>query len=219
MAGALDGVRVIDFGQYVAGPLAAMLLSDQGAEVIRVDPPGGPRFAGPANATWNRGKRSVVLDLKQESDRELARRLMASADVLIENFRSGVMERLDLGAPALCAADPRLVYCSLPGFADDDPRAALPAWEGVVEAAAGIYTRADGAVFSAIPLASCYAAFLGAVSVTMALNARERDGLGQRIQVPLYDATFTAIGSRAQRVHNAPDAAQQPPAAPGSAST
>ena len=73
MAGALDGIRVIDFGQYVAGPLAGMLLSDQGAEVIKVDPPGGPRWRTPANSTWNRGKRSILLDVKQPNDLETAK--------------------------------------------------------------------------------------------------------------------------------------------------
>ncbi|HZU75552.1 MAG TPA: CoA transferase, partial [Dehalococcoidia bacterium] len=208
MAGALDGVRVIDFGQYIAGPLTAMLLADQGADVIRVDPPGGPRWQTPANAVWNRGKRSIVLDLKQEADRETARRLIASADVVVENFRPGVMERLGLGAAAMTAANPRLLYLSLPGFAHDDPRAGLAAWEGVVGAASALYTRPGDAVFTAIPISSSYAAFQGAVSVIMALIARERDGLGQRIEVPLYDATFTAIGYRAQRIHNQPDAPQ-----------
>src|SRR5687767_4993136 len=122
MAGALDGIRVIDFGQYIAGPLAAMLLADQGADVIRVDPPGGPRYDTPANATWNRGKRSIVLDLKDTANRDTARRLIESADVVVENFRPGVMDRLGLGPQAMTAANPRLIYCSLPGFASDDPR-------------------------------------------------------------------------------------------------
>src|SRR5829696_573367 len=190
MAGALDGVRVIDFGQYVAGPLAAMLLADQGADVIRVDPPGGPRLETSANAVWNRGKRSILLDLADDEDRATARRLVAAADVVVENARPGVMTRLGLEPETLCAAHPRLIYLSLPGFAQDDPRAGLPAWEGVVEAAAGRYGRPDEPSFSPIPVSSCYAAFLGAVSVAMALNARARDGLGQRIDVPLYDATF-----------------------------
>jgi crotonobetainyl-CoA:carnitine CoA-transferase CaiB-like acyl-CoA transferase len=201
---ALDGIRVIDFGQYVAGPLACMLLADQGADVIRVDPPGGPRFQTPANAVWNRGKRSIVLDLSRENDRAMARGLIASADVVVENFRPGVMDRLGLGAEAMCAADPRLIYVSLPGFASDDARAGMAAWEGIVEAAAGRYQRQGSPVFSAIPVSSGYAAFLGVVSVAMALNARERDGLGQRIEVPLYDATFTLVGYQGQRVHNAP---------------
>jgi crotonobetainyl-CoA:carnitine CoA-transferase CaiB-like acyl-CoA transferase len=207
MAGALDGIRVIDFGQYIAGPLATMLLADQGADVIRVDPPGGPRWDTPANATWNRGKRSIILDLKDPADRDTARRLVETADVLVENFRPGVMDRLGLGPAAMTAANPRLVYCSLPGFASDDPRARVAAWEGVVGAATATYhlNRHTGRpVYTAVPISSVYAAFQGAVSIAMALNARARDGLGQTIEVPLFDATFGAIGSRGLRVHNQP---------------
>ena len=81
MAGALDGVRVLDFGQYIAGPMAGMLLADQGADVVRVEPPSGRMWDTPANATWNRGKRSIVLDLKRESDLDIAKRLIERADV------------------------------------------------------------------------------------------------------------------------------------------
>src|SRR5262249_45253531 len=126
MAGALEGVRVIDFGQYIAGPLAAMFLADQGADVIRIDSPSGPLMASPANATYNRGKRSIALDLHREADRALAARLIATADVVIENFRPSTMARFGLDAEAMTAANPRLIYCSLPGFASDDPRAQLP---------------------------------------------------------------------------------------------
>ncbi|MBM4410839.1 MAG: CoA transferase [Chloroflexi bacterium] len=208
MAGALSGVRVIDFGQYIAGPLAAQLLGDQGAEVIRIDPPGGPRWDTPANATWNRGKRSAVLDLKTEDGRDAARALIAGADVVIENFRPGVMDRLGLGATAMTEANPRLIYCSLPGFAPDDPRAGLPAWEGIVGAAAGMYRAARGGtpingrpVYSAIPLPSSYAAIQAAVAVAMALGVRERDGAGQVVTVPLFDGMYGAIGYDGLRVH------------------
>ncbi len=207
--GALDGIRVIDFGQYIAGPMAAMLLADQGADVIRIDPPGGPRYDTPANVTWNRNKRSIVLDLKQPADLETAKQLIASADVLIENFRYGVMERLGLGPGAMTAANPRLIYCSMPGFASDDERAGVAAWEGVVAAATATYRPhpATGQpVYTALPFSSSYGAFVAAVSVAVALNARERDGVGQAIEVPLFDATFQAIGSRGLRVHNAPAA-------------
>ena len=211
MSGALDGVRVIDFGQYVAGPLAAMLLADQGADVVRVDPPGGPRYRTSGNATWNRGKRSIVLDLKQADDLEVARRLIDSADVVIENFRPGVMDRLGIGPDATISSNPALIYCSLPGFASDDPRAALPGWEGLVGAAAGSYLSrpqlwmtdagtgkfesSEDPVYTAVPVSSAYAGFLGATSVTMALIARDRDGRGQQIEVPLFDATFFAAGA------------------------
>jgi crotonobetainyl-CoA:carnitine CoA-transferase CaiB-like acyl-CoA transferase len=205
MAGALDGIKVIDFGQYIAGPMTAMLLGDQGADVIRVDPPGGPVWDSAANATYNRNKRSIVLDLKSDAGRDLARTLVEGADIVIENFRPGVMDRLGLGAAAMTAANPRLIYCSIPGFAADDPRAATPGWEGVVGAATGVYPLRPGAahpVYTAMPISSTYAAIQSAVAITMALNARERSGLGQVVEVPLFDATFGAIGFGGQRVHS-----------------
>jgi len=207
VASALDGIRVIDFGHYIAGPLTGMLLADQGADVIKVDPPGGPRWQTPANATWNRGKRSIHLDLTQPASLATARALVASADVVIENFRPGVMERLGLGSVAMTEANPRLIYCSIPGFASDDPRAAIPAYEGIVGAASATYrpssSTGDRPLYTAIPIASTYGAFQSVVAIAMALNARERDGLGQRIDVPLFDSMFQSIGRFGVRVHNA----------------
>jgi crotonobetainyl-CoA:carnitine CoA-transferase CaiB-like acyl-CoA transferase len=203
MPGPLDGVRVLDFGQYIAGPLAAMLMGDQGADVVRIDPPGGPRLDTPANATWNRGKQRITLDLRDPVDLGTARGLVAGADVLIENFRPGAMAALGLGPEQSRAANPRLIYLSLPGFAHDHPMAGVAAWEGVVGAAANLYTRPGDPVFTAIPISSSYAAFHAAVATAMALVARERDGVGQFIEIPLYDATFTAIGYRAQKRHDA----------------
>ncbi|HSF29065.1 MAG TPA: CoA transferase [Candidatus Tectomicrobia bacterium] len=206
MTSVLDGIRVIDFGQYIAGPLAGMLLADHGADVIRIDPPGGPMWNTPANATWNRGKRSIILNLKQPDDVAIATQLIASADVVIENFRPGVMERLGLGPQAAMRVNPRLVYCSLPGFASDDPRAQVRAFEGVVGAATATYRPltegSDRPVYTAIPISSNYAAFQAVVSIVVALLARQRDGVGQRIEVPLFDATFPSIGARAMRVHD-----------------
>ncbi len=218
MAGALDGICVIDFGQYVAGPLAGMLLADQGADVIKVDPTGGARLKIPANATWNRGKRSIHLDLKDPADADTAGGLVATADVVVENFRPGVMRRLGLGPEEMCKAHPQLVYCSIPGFATDDPRANVKAFEGVVGAASATYIpRGEGPdpsqpVYTAIPIASSYAAFQAAVAITMALNARERDGLGQRIEVPLFNAMFPSIGARGMKVH---DPSKEPPSITG----
>jgi crotonobetainyl-CoA:carnitine CoA-transferase CaiB-like acyl-CoA transferase len=206
MASVLEGVRVIDFGQYIAGPLTGMLLADQGADVIRVDPPGGPMWETPANATWNRGKRGITLNLKQPDEQAIATRLLESADVVIENFRPGVMDRLGLGPQTAMGLNPRLIYCSLPGFASDDPRAQVRAFEGVVGAATATYRPqtpgADRPVYTALPISSNYAAFQAAVSIVTALFARARDGLGQRIEVPLFDSTFPSIGARAMRVHD-----------------
>ena len=208
MVGALEHIRVIDFGQYISGPLAGMLLADQGADVIRVDPPDGPRWKTPANSTWNRGKRSITLDLKQAGDLATARSLIQGADVVVENFKPGTMDRLGLGNEEMTQVNPRLVYCSIPGFASDDPRAAMPAYEGVVGAASATFRppNADSPrpVYTAIPIASVYGAFQSVVAIVVALNARERDGVGQRIEVPLFDSMFQSIGRFGVRVHNAP---------------
>jgi crotonobetainyl-CoA:carnitine CoA-transferase CaiB-like acyl-CoA transferase len=215
MAGALDGFRVIDFGQYIAGPLVGMLLADHGADVIKVDPPGGPRWKTPANATWNRGKRSIVLDLKQAGDLATAKGLVQGADVVVENFRPGVMNRLGVGPEMMIRANPGLVYCSLPGFASDDPRASLPAWEGILGAATAIYRRrieglgTELPVYTAIPISSSFGAFQGAVAIIMALISREQHGQGQRVEVPLFDATFApAIGRSGIRTSNPLDPGQ-----------
>jgi len=204
MPGALDGIRVVDFGHYIAGPLAATMLSDQGADVVHVDPPGGPRWKTDADAFLNRGKRRISLDLKQPDELAIARRLVDRADVLIENFRPGVMARIGLDLAAARERNPRLITCSLPGFAADDPRADMRAWEGIVDAATGNCRARVGEAppdwdtslptYSAIPLASNFAAFLAATSIVMALVARYTTGRGQHIEIPLFHAMFTAIG-------------------------
>lgn len=209
----LAGVRVLDFGQYVAGPMAATLLADAGAEVTRIEPPGGPRFTDPGNAYLLRGRAAThVLDLKSPEGRAQALALVARSDVLIENFRPGVMARLGLDAATCHDLNRGLVYCSLPGFSELDERAGNAGWEGVVLAAGGAYTSQAGSPiftgptgetpdFPSLPLASCFAAGLTALSACAALIARERDGgLGQRIEVPLSDALLEASGIITTRV-------------------
>ncbi len=203
-SGPLAGLRVLDFGQYVAGPLTAVLLADQGADVIHVDPPGGPRWAGVADAFFNRGKRRVILDLKQPEDLAAARRLAAEADVVIENFRPGVLERLGLDLDAARRASPALITCSLPGFGAGDPRAGMRGYEGVIAAATANCTPRNGEeppgwdwerpTYSALPFASSFAGYLAALSIVMALIARRRTGRGQHVEVPLFDAMFTLVG-------------------------
>jgi crotonobetainyl-CoA:carnitine CoA-transferase CaiB-like acyl-CoA transferase len=200
MSGPLSGLRVVDFGQYIAGPLAAMILADCGADVVRVDPPGGPRWCHPANAALQRGKRSISLDLRSAGDAETAGRIVATSDVLIENFRPGVMDRLGLSPHEMLSANPRLVYCSMPGFGADDPRAGLSGWEGIVSAAAAVYRQprmmpgTPEILFNAAPLVSAYAAIIASHAVVAALIAREQCGRGQHVEVPLFDAAHQIIG-------------------------
>jgi crotonobetainyl-CoA:carnitine CoA-transferase CaiB-like acyl-CoA transferase len=201
-AGVLSGIRVVDFGHFVAGPLTAVMLADQGAEVVHVDRPGAE--LAEADAFLNRGKRRITLDLKDPADAAVAARLAAGADVVIENFRPGVMDRLGLGWPRLAATAPRLVYCSLPGFGRDDPRAPVPGWEGVVAAATANCSIRVGQepagwdtsrpTYSAVPMASNFAAFLAATATVAALTFRHRTGRGQLIEVPLFHAMFELIG-------------------------
>jgi crotonobetainyl-CoA:carnitine CoA-transferase CaiB-like acyl-CoA transferase len=209
--GALDGLLVVDLSHHIAGPLTAMALGDLGAEVIRVDPPGGPRFAHPANALLQRGKKSIVLDLSQTDDRAAAAGLIDRADVLVESFRPGRMTAWGLDAGTLLARNERLIHLSLPGFAADDPRAEIAAWEGVIGAAAGFYLypgcspmdyvgdRSKEPVYSAIPQASGYGAAVALHSVAAALVARERAGFGQHIDMSLYEAAFELIGANAMK--------------------
>ena len=208
----LAGYRVIDFGHYLAGPLAGMLLADQGAEVIKVDRPGHPSCATPQGAVFNRGKQTLELDLKSAAGRDAAVQLVASADVVIENFRPGVMERLGLGPAAMAAANPRLVYLSLPGFAAGEERASLRAFEGVLGAATGLFTDLHAIrreleappQYTPIPLASAYGAVHGALAVTLTLYAREESGRGEVIEVPLAGAALSAMGAFLLRVAAAP---------------
>ena len=209
----LDGVRVLDFGQYVAGPMAATLLADAGAQVTRIERPGGPRFTDPGNAYLLRGRAAtVVLDLKSPEGRARALALAARSDVLIENFRPGVMARLGLDSATCHDLNQGLVYCSLPGFSELDERAGVAGWEGVVMAAGGAYARqASSSIFGgaagerpgfpSLPLASCFAAAMTALSACAALIARERDGgLGQRVEIPLADALLEGSGILTTRV-------------------
>ena len=196
----LQGIRVVDLGHHVAGPLAATMLADQGADVVHVDRPG--LQPGPADAFYQRGKRRLTLDLHDAADCAVAHRLVAGADVVVENFRPGVLDRFGLGYAQLGAS--RLVYLSMPGFGADDPRRDLPGWECVIDAAtANCRLRAGEApsewdagrpTYSALPAASNVAAFLGVVGVVAALVERERSGRGQHVSVPLADAVFELIG-------------------------
>lgn len=214
--GALRGLRVLDFGQYIAGPLLGMLLSDQGAEVIKVERPGGdPARKELAFATWNRGKRSIVLDLKDRAAQGTAQGLAGQADLVIENFRPGVAVNLGIGYEQLAAGNPGLIYCSLPGFGEGHPYRYRQGWEPLIGAATGLFPKVEGSeepLYSPLPIASTFAAIVGAVAVMMALCARDRTGQGQQIEVPLYDAMFTAMGRHLVKFHDMedPDPRNQP---------
>ena len=195
--GPLAGLNVIDFGHYYAGPMVGMLLADQGANVIRIVKPGEKELPEQQYRLLNRNKKLLELDLKTTEGKTQALSLIEHADVVIENFRPGVMKRLGLDYASVKEKNPGLVYLSLPGFASTDKeRADIQAWEGVLSAAAGVYTRTNGVrhtlayppVYSAMPQCSAHGSMHGAMAVMAALLAREKQGCGTVIEVPLVEA-------------------------------
>ena len=218
--GPYHGLRVLDFGRYIAGPLAAMLFADQGADVVHVERPMKTALNDPIDAVLQRNKSRVAIGLKSKAGIERVLELVEKADVLIENFRPGVMDRLGLGYEICQSRNPRLIYLSLPGFASTDAEnAGLAAWEGVIGAATGLFTNISFSreflglppVFTALPLPSVYGAVHGAVAVAMALVARERTGSGDRIEVPLASAMFSAMGANVISYGDLPERYGSPP--------
>ncbi|MCH7802349.1 MAG: CoA transferase [Chloroflexi bacterium] len=200
MAGALEPYRILEFGGQVAGAVLGMLLADQGAEVVKIEPPDGDPLRGhPVFSVWNRGKKSVVLDLAQERDASVLSAMIRSSDVLIESFLSSD-DRVWPDYQAARDLNRSLVYVSLPGFGADHPENGLAAWDTIIGASTGIYTDrssdgASGPSFISLPYASIFGAMVAAPAITAALFHRVRTGEGQRVTVPLYDAMFTAMGA------------------------
>jgi crotonobetainyl-CoA:carnitine CoA-transferase CaiB-like acyl-CoA transferase len=192
MSGACDGLRVIDFSTWMAGPLATMVLADNGADVIKVEPPAGdPARDLPAFQTWNRGKRSVVLDLKAEAGRARASALLREADVAVVSFRPGVGERLGVGYEQVRSINPRCVYVAITGYGERGSLAGLKGYEALVSAKSGrmaaferIAVR-DGPMYPAVPCASFAGAMFAVQGALAALRQRRETGQGQKVTVSL----------------------------------
>jgi len=198
----LAGLRVLDLSRVVAGPFAGRLLSDLGADVVKIEPPEGDvtRVWGEIRhglsgfyTQQNAGKRNLCVDLKAPGAAELVVRLAAAADVMIENFRPGVIDRLGLGWDVLSAASPRLVLLSVSGFGQSSPLAQRTAYAPVIHAESGLLARQ--ALFDEAPpsdpmlsIADTYAALHGLVAILAALRLRDRTGVGQHIDMAMLDA-------------------------------
>jgi crotonobetainyl-CoA:carnitine CoA-transferase CaiB-like acyl-CoA transferase len=208
MGSALGPLRVLDFSRVLAGPFATMLLADLGAVVTKVERPGtgddtrtwGPPFDDAGEATYfqsvNRNKDSLVLDLSDPADLARAHELSAAADVVVENFRPGVMDRLGLGHEALSAANPGLVYCSITGFGRD-AGAALPGYDLLIQAVGGLMSitgEPDGEPQKVgVALVDVLAGLFATVGVLAALRHRDATGEGQRVEVDLLSSLLAAL--------------------------
>lgn len=222
----LDGLRVLDFTRVLSGPYCTALLADLGADVLKVEPPQGDdyRHIGPfykdgSSAlfeTVNRGKRSVVLDLAQDADRELALSLAAGADVVVENFRPGVASKLGIGFEAIRQRNRRVVYASISGFGQDGPNARRPAYDIVLQALSGIMSvtgepdRAPTLIGESI--ADVVTGLFGSWAILAALYGREQSGEGCHVDVSMFEsmialqplvlARYLSTGQVPQRVGN-----------------
>ena len=198
---ALEGIRVLDVTQVMAGPFCAMQLCDMGADVIKVEPPEGDptrqmgAHAGSDSAGFaaiNRGKRGIVLDLKSAAGRQAFERLAARADILIENFRPGVMDHLGLGYAALSVVNPRLIYASISGYGQTGPDASKGGFDLVAQGVSGLMsvTGESGRppIKSGVPLTDLGAGLFALAAILAALHHRHRTGRGQYIDTSLVEA-------------------------------
>ena len=210
----LSGVRVIDFGQQIAGPAVAMVLADLGATVIHIDPPTGAQWKHQANAILNRNKSCLTIDLKTDEGLDQAIQLINEADVVLESFRPGVMARLGIDFSKLRESRPELITLSIPGFASNDQlRSQWKATEAVVAATAGAFTDMGfnrvlmglNPCFSPLPLASSYTITLASSSVVMALMARHNSGCGDHIEVPVVAAMMEGLSYNSYEVADLPE--------------
>ena len=204
--GPLAGVRVIEIGRYIGAPYAGRLLADLGADVVKVEDPdggdpmrrweGGERPYSPQFAAYNRGKRSVCLDLKSADGRDALLGLAARSDILIENFRPGVMARLGVGPDVLTARNPRLVYCAVTGFGDSGPYAHRPSYDSVTSAIGGLYSLLMP-VSAPQPVGPALSDLLSGAfavqGVLAALHARTVSGKGQVVGTTMLGSVLSFL--------------------------
>jgi len=208
----LDGLTVLDFSRVLAGPYCTMQLGDLGARVIKIEQPGrgddtrawGPPFVGNESAYFlsvNRNKESLALDLKHPSAASIVDALVARADVLVENFRPGTMERLGIGYEAIAAKHPRLVYCSISGFGQSGPRRAEPGYDAMMQAEAGLMSitgAADGPPFRVgVAVGDIATGMFAVQGILAALVARGQTGRGQRVDIAMLDAITALLSYQA----------------------
>ncbi|MFI5319993.1 MAG: CaiB/BaiF CoA transferase family protein [Myxococcota bacterium] len=203
-AGPLAGIRVVDLTRYLAGPFCTQLLGDYGADVIRVESPRGREFRAPAQArdayfflSANRNKRALALDFAKPEGREVLARAIARADVLVENYRPGVLAALGFPPEALLERHPRLVVCSISGFGATGPYAQRPGFDQIAQGMSGLMsitgTRESGPTRSGVAISDLLAGLFAAHGIQLALFERERSGRGQHVETSLLEATLGVL--------------------------
>jgi len=210
--GALAGIKVVDLSRVLAGPYATQVLGDHGAEIIKVEPPQGdetrewgPPFRddngtrGPSSyyLNINRNKHGLALDLTKSEARDIVFRLLENADVLVENFKIGTMERWGMAYETLSQSFPRLIYCRISGFGADGPLGGMPGYDAVLQAMTGLASATgspeSGPVKLGVPMVDMTTGLNAVIGILLALHERARSGLGQFLEVALYDAGLSIL--------------------------
>jgi crotonobetainyl-CoA:carnitine CoA-transferase CaiB-like acyl-CoA transferase len=196
---ALTGTRILDLTWGIAGPAGILLLAEHGADVVKVEPPGGDPYRDyPGYRVWNRSRRSVALDLKSPAGKAQFLELVSTADVVAESFAPGVMAALGLDYESLAEQFPQLIYLSIPAYPSDSRHAGRPGWDALVQARSGQQHEQPGwrpgPMFLASPLPSIGAMYLVPTAILAALHAREQTGLGQRVETSLYQGVLAFTG-------------------------
>jgi len=211
-SGPLSGLRVLDFSRILSGPYASMVLADMGAEVIKIEPletgdetRNFPPFNGPLSHYYialNRNKKSVALNLKSPEGVRIARELACQSDIVLENFRPGVMERLGLGHAALSAENERLIYCAISGFGADSPLGDMPAFDIVAQALSGVMSvngeHGAGPSKLGLPLGDMAGSIFAVFGILAALQQRHTTGKGSKVDVAMLDSLIAMLGYLAQ---------------------
>lgn len=208
MAGALSHIRILDLSRVLAGPFCTMILGDLGAEVIKVEAPGGsdetrkwgPPFQEGISAYYlcaNRNKKSITIDLKTEEGREAIRNLVKEVDCLIHNFKTGTMERFGLDYEQLSKLNPGLVYCSITGFGETGPYKHLPGYDFIIQAMSGLMSitgdENSGPQKVGVAITDVITGLYAAIAIEAALLERQRSGKGQKIDLSLYDSAVSIL--------------------------
>jgi len=215
--GTLDGLTVIDASWGHAGPMATGLMADHGATVVRVEPPGGDPYRDVvARAAFDRGKESLVLDLRTPDGADAMLRLLEGADVFVHSWKPGVAERLGLGYEELHARFPRLVYCAITGYGLEGALAGRKGYESLVAARVGTMVAGGHArpVYPGVPIGGIGAALLAVIGTMAALVQREDTGAGQLVDTSIYDGALSFLNMFWEGLENLPDGAERPALSP-----
>lgn len=208
MTGALENIKVLDLSRVLAGPYCTMILGDMGAEIIKVEGPGGsdetrkwgPPFQDGVSAYYlcaNRNKQSITIDLKSAEGIKVAKKLVRESDVVIHNFKSGTMERFGLDYETLTAINPKIVYCSITGFGETGPYQNMPGYDFIIQAMSGLMSitgdKESGPQKVGVAITDILTGLYACIGIQGALIERERSGQGQKLDLSLYDSAVSAL--------------------------